>query len=298
VPADYIEDTITKMLAGYCLEKKANRYLTAFPIFTDRVLGQIKEIAAGASGELYEAVAAELIRGAAELKSLPVNERQGVYLLLYAMSYFINATPYDGSFAFPIREDEDAWVVKAYSPDGGKVSFPLNMFYIDSRAESGGDTVGFLFNLDASPLWMDAANDPACAGAILDILDGRTPPDSPALELATRAGIVSGDGKLKCFVFESYDAYINALAPGGKAAGLQYEFMARDKEAVISAVTKLFPKRFDKLEPYINCEIRNFITIGFQEYLLGHELLEPVPYLLLRRNADNPDGGDGTVTMY
>jgi hypothetical protein len=297
VPADYVEDTIAKMLNGYCLERKANRYQTAFPIITERILEQIKDIAVRSSAQMYENIVSKMQEALPALEALKLSRKKALFFLFDVKGYIGELSPYDADFEYPCHENEDNWVIKGYLPNSDAVCFPLDKYHVGGGITDNEGYVGFHFELSKSPLWMDAANNPDCCKAVCDIADGKTPVPGQALGLLVRAGIVNDLGELTCLVFASADEFRTIAEPVRQAAELEYELTARTKDEVTLEVKKLFPKRFDNLEPYINCEIRNFILAGFEEYLLVSDLIESLPYIVLERGLVKSQG-DSSETMY
>lgn len=291
VPADYIEDTITKMLHGKCLIQKSNRYQTAFPIITAEILKRIKAIVLENSEDNYRLILSGIKELCPQIKSIISNEKQAAYFLWDAMSFAGYGSPYDSGFEYPCKENDDNWVVKGYMPCSEEVRFPINKWIVDGLVENEEAVMGFHFNFDNNPLWSDIANNPACRKIIFDISNGGNADPSEAVELLQKAGILDESMKISCLLFKSMLDLMKMESISNPAAKLEYDIISSSKESIIKEVKKLFAKRFDNLEPYINCEIRNFILIGFEEFLLRINAFESVPYIVIKKNIIKHSNG-------
>jgi len=296
VPADYIEETITKMLHGKCLEQKSNHFQTAFPIITEEMLKKIKTMVKEIGEENYKIILSEIYALYPQVSALVPDKKQAAYFIWDIMNQFGNNSPYDTGFEYPCKENDDNWVVKAYAPNSEEVSFPINKYIIEGVVEDYNVVMSFHFDMDKYPLWADIANSPECLKAIFDIANGSADIPSDTKLTLQKAGIIDESIKISCLYFPSFDEFYKIGSIAKQAAKTEYDLIASSKENLIENVKELFPKRFNNIEPYINCEIRNFIMIGFEEFAIKENVFIPIPYIeILPAPVKNKTGN---TTMY
>jgi RNA polymerase sigma factor (sigma-70 family) len=298
VAADYVEETLEKMLRLFLLERKSNRYQTAFPIITGQMLDRIEALAVPESSAMYAAVTDEMkkaipsILGLDEMAGFRLSEKQAMYFIYIGMrSHNDNwITPYDQEVEYPNQGFDCKWVHKAYMPpDAGNRHYRIWQYQLVSDAERE-RRVHFIFDpgllvnpgSDQTRAWQDITMNEN-AKTIFDIADGKTPAAEPPLELLKTAGILNERGTLACLYFTSITAHEKAFEAAAAAVKLRNDLMARSKDRLIAETKKLFLKRFQTHAVYINCEIRDTINYGFEQYMLKNNLLEPVNYLILDR---------------
>lgn len=290
VPAVYIEEALAKILETKLMKQTANRYQTAFPIIGEKLFEKMQNLCRQKCAGMFEKWARELVKTADDSRFIAslakgvngeaLTSAQRAYLLFFFSGIFGHPDPFsdDGSMKYPHERWDTSFCVKAYSAEvePNRV-FPIDYFFIDSE-NTAGERVELHFENAQNWFGYDDAE------------------GVDRLMEKIRAG------EEAAVMFESYGDYRDASEYGRKLFEMKYADQLRIKDELSAAALLLLPERFRGFEAYVNCELRNFILGGFEEYLIEQNLISPAAYVV--RHDPQPvseppaDREDGFVAMY
>ena len=286
VPAVYIEEVLAKLLEAELVKQISNRYQTAFPIIGSKRFCRMKALCAEKCGGLYEKWADELIHVAentffsSALNHDKLTMEQKVYILLFAVHNFGRIDPFsdDGSLMYPIEKGEVSMCVKAYSADiDPEEIFPLKNFFCDFADSSGNRTE---LHFEEKHGWL-SLQEPEKIDALIEEIRS---------------------DECDALLFTSLQSFISDSEAVRGLAKMQYEDQLRIKDELVKAVLLLLPERFRAFEAYVNCELRNFISAGFEEYLIAKKRIEPAAYVIhhvsVQENENKNSSDDRYTCMY
>jgi len=290
VPAVYIEEVLAKLLDTDLIKQTANRYRTAFPIITKNLYLKLQSLTVRRCGYMYTKWAKELTKtandsGFADSLSKTVNgesltAEQRAYLLFFFSEGFGHADPFsdDGSMKYPHEHGDISLCVKAYGAEIEPESiFPIEHYFYDS-INTAGERVELHF--ENSHNWFEYTE----------------------AEEVDRLSEKIQSGAEMAVMFSSRSDYSMAAEYGRRLAQMKYEDQLDVRGELISAALSLLPERFRAYEAYVNCELRNFILAGFEDYLIEHKVIAPAAYVIRHESKNDSEvsaaDDDGFVTMY
>lgn len=282
VPAVYIEEILAKLLENDLMKQTANRYQTAFPILGGKLYDQIKKLSVEKCLPLYEKWTDALMKAAYSVTfSAAVNEvtltaEEKAYILFFAKGNFGHDDPFsdDGSLPYPHENREASWCVKAYAEkvDPEEI-FPITHFFCDC-ANTAGERVELHF--DGSHDWFRYQE---------------------AEELDTLLSKVRS-GEIRALLFEGREDFLSEITAVREIGAMQYDDQLRLKDELVKAALTLLPERFRAFEAYVNCEIRNFILAGWEEYLLKKHYIKPAAAIVHHKKEADHTVSDSSAVMY
>lgn len=286
VPAVYIEEVLAKLLENDLMKQTANKYQTAFPIIGGKLYGKIKKISAEKCMPLYEKWSDALVKTAesaafsSAVNADTMTTEEKAYILLFSMGNSGRNDPFsdDGSLVYPHENNEASWCVRAYTDDVDPEGiFPVTHFFVDC-ANSAGERVELHF--DGTHDWFRY----------------QEPEETDTLIEKVRSC------EIRALLWGGLADFMQDIAGIREIGAMQYDDQLRIREELVMAVSALLPERFRACEAYVNCEIRNFIHAGWEEYLLRNNLITPAAYIVYHKNeeksAESDKPSDGYVAMY